>query len=87
MKSLLQKLITALGRWLHGTTGDQWNQILTWVTEAERLFVAGPKKFEWVKQQIAVYVQSPEGRALLGGLSQRALTWLIETAVGFLSKK
>jgi len=87
MKTLLQKLISILGHWLHGITGEQWSKVLGLVKQAEGMFFKGTDKLLWVKTQLAAFLDTEQGKQVLGGLSTRAVTWLIETAVGFLAHK
>jgi hypothetical protein len=85
MKTILLKLIEAVGHWLHGITGTQFDQVLAWVKQAEdTITTGGADKLAWVKQQLATALQSDAGKALFANLSQRGLNWLIETAVGYL---
>lgn len=87
MKTILRKLIEALGRWLHGINGEQFNWVLSMVQMAEdTITTGGADKLAWVKQQIAAALKSEAGRALFSKLTQRGINWLIETAVGFLLK-
>jgi len=83
---MIKTLIILLGKWLHGITGEQWQHVFDLVKAAESSFAAGASKLAWVKAQIAEFIKSDRGKVVLGGLSNRAMNWLIETAVSFLRK-
>ena len=87
MKTIYELVIKRLAAWLYGGTAAQWEWFKTMVKLAEGYFESGPAKLTWVKTQIVQALESPAGREMLGGLSQRAVNWFIEMAVNFISKK
>ena len=79
------------GRQLHGINHKQFDKVLGFVKKAEEL---GQRpalkggvfdKLAWVRLQIGIYLASPAGKAMMGMLTTRAINWLIETAVAYLS--
>ena len=88
MKSaIISYLIEQIGHYLHGTTTTQWHTVLDLVKAAEDQLTAvnGATKMQWVKDQIHAIVASQGFKSAMQGLSDRAVNWLIETAVGYLA--
>lgn len=82
-------MLALLGRvmkWLHGINGSQFEYIKAVVTSVDWRTIPGTEKLVEAKKIVADYMQSDAGKALLGKLSNSAINWAIETAVGLLRK-